>query len=109
MVKKAIMAIYAVHPSGGVTSIQLATLYGLTNPADYIVVDDSNPPAGFKWHEYINLYVREGGGKGDKGYQSIKYELGDERDGVQRYQGGNLWREVRTSVERKKRTGEDKY
>lgn len=94
--------IYAVHPSGSTTALQLATLYGLTNSADYIVVNDATPPVGFLWHNYINLYVRTNGI-----YPSIKYELGDERDEVTRYQGGYLWREVRSSTARKRATGED--
>lgn len=99
------MALYAVHPSGGMTAMQLATAYGLTNPADYIVVND--PQLGFLYHEYINLYPRDANDK--TGYRDIKYELGDERDGTQRYIGGYLWNEVRSAKERKRQTGEDKY
>lgn len=91
------MAIYAIHPSGSTTALQLATSYGLTDPVEYIVIDDTNIPKTFHWHEYINLYPRE-----DGHYASIKYELGDERDGVPRYQGGYLWKEVGTSEERMK-------
>lgn len=98
------MALYAIHPrSGGMTATQLAVAYGLTNPADYIVVSDNQP--GFLWHEYINLYERDANDK--TGYRDIKYEHGDERDGTTRYTGGYLWKEVDTSVRRKRLTGED--
>lgn len=95
------MALYAVHPNADITAMQLAAAYGLTDPDDYIVVND--PQAGFQPHEYINLYPRDNGD-----YRDIKYELGDELDGVERYRGGYLWNEVKSAVERKKLTGEDR-
>lgn len=90
--------IYAIHPSGGVTSAQIAAAYNLEED-DYIVVsDDANPPAGFRWDKYINLYPRE-----DGRYYSKEVLWGDNGDeSTPLYDG----REVKRGYERRAKAGE---